>query len=438
MIIKRPDIKIGIDNFDDRDWLDRKQVAHKLSELVDSFDSPLVIALDGNWGSGKSHFLKLWVREHEDWIKSRHTDLGTPAPLTIVVYFDAFEHDYLNDPLTSLVIKLERSIGGDSPNIVGEFKKASVKLSLPILQSIASYFSGGSLDKLFKSIEEMRGAIWSVETERIQAMIEFRVALEELAEKHKLIFIIDELDRCRPDYALKTLETIKHFFQVQNVHFVFGANFSALESSVESTYGSNIGAEKYLKKFISLFIRFNPRPERSADIGVYFDQLIAHASNSTKIDNQILEAAYLFLKCKIAKDSLSLRDVEHLLSRISLFSKDVSHLPGAQKYLIALISVLEAIDQNNIAKLDTGTLDSTMLDGFLSAPNQLTQAENQTVATSVTLCKYLNNPNIRLEPGFPSDHMTRITGPLDNNTLEKYKAQTLYYFKLFEFRQASK
>ena len=61
----------------------------KLTDLVDRIDQPLVIALDGEWGSGKSHFLKLWTGAHQNG------ELGGKAK---VIYFDAFEHDYLDDP----------------------------------------------------------------------------------------------------------------------------------------------------------------------------------------------------------------------------------------------------------------------------------------------------------------------------------------------------
>ena len=92
----------------------------------------------------------------------------------------------------------------------------------------------------------------------------FRTALEKLPtllarpaedEKQKaLIFIIDELDRCKPLFALALLERIKHFMSVPNVHFVLGIHLRQLEASVRYAYGSEIDAGAYLQKFINLTI----------------------------------------------------------------------------------------------------------------------------------------------------------------------------------------
>lgn len=73
-------------------------------------------------------------------------------------------------------------------------------------------------------------------------------------QQKPLIFIIDELDRCKPHFALALLERVKHFMAVPNVHFVLGVHMKQLQSSVRYAYGSDIEAISYLQKFISLTI----------------------------------------------------------------------------------------------------------------------------------------------------------------------------------------
>lgn len=67
-----------------------------------------------------------------------------------------------------------------------------------------------------------------------------------------MVFIIDELDRCRPDYAIKTLEVIKHFFNIPNINFIIGVDRKQIESTVKVLYGANIdnNCDEYLRKFI--------------------------------------------------------------------------------------------------------------------------------------------------------------------------------------------
>ena len=68
---------------------------------------------------------------------------------------------------------------------------------------------------------------------------------------HPLIFIIDELDRCRPTFAIELLERVKHIFDIPNMIFVFGINRSELCSSLQSIYGE-IDAGVYLRRFFDM------------------------------------------------------------------------------------------------------------------------------------------------------------------------------------------
>jgi ABC-type sulfate/molybdate transport systems ATPase subunit len=79
-------------------------VGRRLSDLVQSIEEPLVIALDGDWGSGKSHFLRLWTGAH------RKENDGRAR----VICCDAFEQDYLDDPLVGLVGAILQVTAGES------------------------------------------------------------------------------------------------------------------------------------------------------------------------------------------------------------------------------------------------------------------------------------------------------------------------------------
>lgn len=91
----------------------------------------------------------------------------------------------------------------------------------------------------------------------------FRNALIELTgpgsdgfPNQKLIFEVDELDRYRPDYALPVLEIIKHFFNIDGVHFVLGVNLKELQNSVRARYGTGNDGDRYLQKFLHVQVPF--------------------------------------------------------------------------------------------------------------------------------------------------------------------------------------
>lgn len=255
---KEPDINIGVDGFEEHDQLGRAETGTKLSRLEEQLESPTVIALDGSWGSGKSFFLKCWCGEHKKEVHGKTAD---------VIYFDAFEHDFLDDPLIALAGAISKQLVGDPLEItegkakrIKKFKNvawALGKAGARIGVNVATFGATKHLEELGDAIAEAVGSeasaavdvlgrsdnaetFWKAENAKMAAMEGFRLALRELTETDKngdptkkLVIIIDELDRCRPDYALSMLEVMKHFFAVDGVHFVLGVNMKELENFCE-------------------------------------------------------------------------------------------------------------------------------------------------------------------------------------------------------------
>lgn len=85
-------------------------------------------------------------------------------------------------------------------------------------------------------------------------MNDARKALEILVEcipshNNKVFILIDELDRCRPSYAIEMLETIKHFFELKNYVFVVATDTEQLSHSVKAVYGDFFDGKEYLSRF---------------------------------------------------------------------------------------------------------------------------------------------------------------------------------------------
>ncbi len=356
--IPEPEIRLYEDGFDDHDLLNRKKDGERLSELVGRIDDPLVIALDGAWGSGKTVFLKCWVGEH----LKRKGDTDLP------VYFDAFRHDYMDDPLISLVGAIGERIEKDESKLAKMRKMAweGVKKAVPSLARVSlavathgateivgkvvekgsEKFVEVTIDAASKETEKAIDAFWTREQGRRTAMQEFRNALTTLTEPdeqgtptRKLIIVIDELDRCRPDYALSLLEVIKHFFAVPGVHFVLGTHLPALENSVRARYGAGIDAAKYLQKFFQITMRLSPEGEQP-DAIKYLEE------SAGKVGVELGLAKYVEEFCTLPAilPRLTLRDIERILTRCALLPYDfVSAHPTRPTIVIAAI-FLETLD----------------------------------------------------------------------------------------------
>ena len=84
----------------------------------------------------------------------------------------------------------------------------------------------------------------------------------------RIIVIIDELDRCRPDYAIRFLETIKHVFEVEQVTFLLAVDKVQLINSLKGVYGNDFDAEQYLERFGDIWLNLpdTPRSEFIASV----------------------------------------------------------------------------------------------------------------------------------------------------------------------------
>ncbi len=325
--VPQPDIDLYNDGFAKHDLLDRSRIGKNLTNLVDSVDEPLVIALDGAWGSGKSFFLKCWVGAHQN-------ELGGQAR---TIYFDAFQSDYLEEPLVSLVSAIETHLPTDKKTntSVAKLKKAATYLWRPLSRiSLALATSGvsevaGSLGDAVAAatsdeIEKQLELVWSRAAGQQHAMSQFHEALSQLSgpDGSKIVIVIDELDRCRPDYALQLLEILKHFFSVPNVHFVLGVNMKELENSVRARYGIQTDASRYLQKSISVSMTLPQRDFRGHEKAQISRKYFLAMAPKMGLKEKVISDVNFYLKLMQTSVEISLRDVDKILSYCTLIPQN--------------------------------------------------------------------------------------------------------------------
>lgn len=358
------------------DILERKFISKQLSELVERIEDPVVLALDDQWGSGKTFFLKRWV--------AAHTTENDGSATTI--YFDAFENDYLTDPLISIIAAVSARLSPEQAATIEKWKLAAAKLAKPALGialSVATFGAKQHLNEIGDVITDSIGGevkdaaqkLWDAEKDRKEAMNDFRILLSELSQKSDgpIIVVIDELDRCRPDYALSILEVIKHFFSVQKVHFILGVNGKALENSVKARYGADIDAERYLRKFINVSFTLPRTTGGRSETNViekFATKLIFDMELPPKVSNRCVD----LLKWVANSREVSLRDVGKVLSKVALVPTEVhqnQHLDGHVDILCALI-VTSVVDPQLHTKLVSGDVQTAELREYLSATSEST------------------------------------------------------------------
>ncbi|WP_109830150.1 KAP family P-loop NTPase fold protein [Reichenbachiella versicolor] len=233
--------------------LNRKQYADILTNIIDVYSDGFVLAVNNEWGTGKTTFIKMWQQQLN---KNRFKTL----------YFNAWETDFEEDVLISMLSVLKEFEDVDTEKNFRQVATAAVPLAkkvLPILTKklVDNYIGEGTTNEVLDSLTNVTvdGILKRVEkqSKKKQGIEAFKKALmtyvNAFSGNNPLVFFIDELDRCRPNYSVQVLEQIKHLFSVPGIVFVLSIDKNQLSAALKGVYGSNeLDANTYLKKFIDL------------------------------------------------------------------------------------------------------------------------------------------------------------------------------------------
>lgn len=261
------------DSLDKDIWADdiskkRESQAKALVDLIVMQDSSCTIGLNGGWGSGKTFFLTRFVKAY-----CNETVEGAKQKRS-AIYFNAWKDDFIQDPLLSVLGQITHAeclekLGENLNNL----KQAAKPLLAQVGLGLTKCIGRGVLRKVtgvnseeFKDVFDISlGDIKSFEEQKLldtyaevcKSRDNLRKALEQLAKKNwentccPLVIVIDELDRCRPIFAIELLERIKHLFDVPHLVFVIGMDADQLKKSLKAVYG-DIDTQDYLLKFIDV------------------------------------------------------------------------------------------------------------------------------------------------------------------------------------------
>ena len=403
-----PKVDLYNEGFGADDFLNRKPTGKALSDLVERIEDPLVIVLDGPWGSGKSYFLTRWV--------GAHTIENSGEATT--VYFDAFANDFLDDPLTGLAGAVnERLPDNTDPKARRLFKGAIAKLRKPVvrtgmaaLTAGLSEMSGPIVDAMISAggshLEQAVDDFWKREDGKREAMKEVERSLLSITQganglhANKLVIVIDELDRCRPDYALAVLETIKHFFAVSNVHFILGVNMVALEHSVRARYGNDIDAEGYLRRFISLTTRFpipKPQTDDRTDARTYW----LRQGRLMGLPSNLLENVDRQLALRGRPGVATIRDINRLLSLAALMpgGKEFNGMGAGYQIVIGSMLVARALQPSFFEKMRSRRVTVNDIRSFYGITDEQTDENssrsgqyNQAAVMLIAFWQFLSSP----------------------------------------------
>lgn len=284
-----------------------KSFGDVLTNVLSSSTEGTVVAVDAPWGEGKSTFAKMWT-----------ADLKKEKKLSNVIVFDAFRHDGHTDPFVPLAAEILALIKPLDNTAYDNLKKASGAL----LKSVGKAIPGAAL-KVFtlgvvdgKMTEGFAEAMEESAETFAESLIdnyhkdksvleEFSRILSEAAEKHlkeknfPLLVVVDELDRCKPDFALLLIERMKHLFACNGVSFVLLTNMKQMARYVRKEYGDDVSSEEYLRKFFTVTLALPHRVSGSIEKEPheYVSALLSHYGINRNLNEKRLTAWFDFFDC---------------------------------------------------------------------------------------------------------------------------------------------
>ena len=338
-----------------QDEFKRKPIAENIIRLLTSdIDlSPMVI--DGGWGTGKTEFCQKLIR----LMQEQHPDYRP-------VYIDAFRSDHSGEPLLALLAEIIKACTpeGSDEKLIEEHKdrirritKAAGFLMKTVAKAAVGHVLKQNTDDLAEELQQIMNddqeadslaetvtdAAATIASHTIDATVEallkeqieaeknletLKACLKELAAEKPIILFIDELDRCRPDYAVDMLEVIKHVFDVENVKVVLVTNTKQLRAAINHRYGMEVDAQKYLDKFLKYSFALPDKvvarfEEDRALVAVeHFKQLIRKSRMASELQALIDERSPTiigFISDMIERNNISLRETERLVRFLEIY-----------------------------------------------------------------------------------------------------------------------
>ncbi|EKB02720.1 hypothetical protein HMPREF9716_03749, partial [Myroides odoratus CIP 103059] len=308
--------------------LEREKYAEVLTNIIDNYPEGFVLAINNKWGTGKSTFVKMW----EQSLKNLQFK---------TIYFNAWENDFEDNPLTAFLGELQILNKKEEDKFNKVVKNAAV-ISKNVAPAILKAFLNRYVDSevLVDAITDTSKSAFEIFEEdvkeyskRKKSISEFRKSLSEFVANESngkpLIFIIDELDRCRPNYAVLLLEQIKHFFSVPNIVFVLSIDKEQLGNAICGVYGSEkIDTNEYLRRFIDIEYSIpEPDPNKFFDyLFEYFEFDVFFKSEERNQYRGVEHDRETFREtCKVLISNLTLRQQEKILSHTRIVLRTLNY-----------------------------------------------------------------------------------------------------------------
>lgn len=252
--MKKYELDVTNDNLQNtlkEDILNRNSKLFNLIKLISNINENYIISIDGAWGCGKTFFVKqmMYAIDEFDTLDFLNNDqkeiIRNFVQNNMIIYYNAWENDDHINPLLSIIYNILNELPNKNDTICND---QILELTKKTLMNFIEKSSLGIIKaddlKQIKTFKNLTETIFTIEEQKE----EFHKLLNAITKNKRIVLIVDELDRCKPDYAVKTLETIKHFYNIPNITILITTNNRQLACTIKHFYGNDFDGYGYLNK----------------------------------------------------------------------------------------------------------------------------------------------------------------------------------------------
>ena len=445
--LKNEEMEINKENIWEGDLFSRNKVAEDFTKIITSIEQPFVLSINSSYGSGKTFFLKRWAEE----LKQKGET---------VVFFNAWDCDFVEKPLLPFLYNFIEQL--KEQNLVKYDLITDIKNCGDILFTCFKHFifegSNGILDidELKQKTDANSMSLPKVENlyeynQLRNILAEFKKDIDKLVKtlSGKNIYIfVDELERCRPIFAIELLEAIKHLFNVKGLVFILGIDRSQLKHTISNIYGCGMDGEGYLRRFIDLELEL-PKP----DIQKYTENLQNIFDIHNK-DNSVVGRwttgydefnTYFNLFASIYP--MQLRDIEQIYAKFNVITKMLDEKVNKIMPILALLMILKIKDiklynQFTIKSLSIENFENFIGVNIYSKFNNLDENQQYELDKFLQICRAISNNNYyEIVQKIQNQYESPETVPIEvrakisgyNNVIEIQRALRAYNRDLIQY-----
>lgn len=362
---KNEEIALNKDNVWEGDLFKRAELATNYTKIIQSIIQPYVLSINAKYGSGKTFFLRRWSEELKN--NDEH-----------VVFFNAWDCDYVEKPLLPFLYNILEQLKeqGIVNYSFGEDLKNCKDIIVNCFKNFIDKSSGGivNIDELKQHTNANSMKVPQITTlEEYQQLQEtlnnFKIGLNKIVEKlegKNLYIFIDELERCRPTFAVELLEVIKHLFNIKGIVFILGIDRNQLKHTISSIYGCGMDGDGYLRRFIDLELEL---PQASLKDFTHFlkKKFMLENDLSDAYRNWVIGYDQFHSYFEIFSElyDFQLRDVEQIYGKFNVITKMIDEKVLKITPVLALLMILKLKDNDLYEKFTLSKLTLENISEFL-------------------------------------------------------------------------